>query len=330
MGAEARCLINGKKTPAPALPPALYVVRSRSRAGRVVDLDDGAGTSTPSLRTPVTVPFLWEDAPGRPKQHGDTVPGAPTSTAKVVVPADGDADRGDQDQDGDGDATARPLPLKLPPRLQVPSSAAEHSLSPKTVLQGPYGCTRRPPRTALGRSGSVASFRRTPSAGAGFFSRRKAAAATWIDRKSGRERHNADASCSSPSASSSSSSSSSVSFFGDDRGHGTHRLPADQEEEEEEEEGAKASVRITRFTRNRSLPSMTTSHLWRTLELSVCPNSCLVPRRKKIILRVLNNCMDSKHPQKRQADCSVELDEDRQGTRTMAHRRLKRQRNCKL
>ncbi|TVU34079.1 hypothetical protein EJB05_15905, partial [Eragrostis curvula] len=293
MGAEARCLINGKKTPAPALPPALYVVRSPSRAGRVVDLDDGAGTSTPSLRTPVTVPFLWEDAPGRPKQHGDTVPGAPTSTAKVVVPADGDADRGDQDQDGDGDgdATARPLPLKLPPRLQVPSSAAEHSLSPKTVLQGPYGCTRRPPRTALGRSGSVASFRRTPSAGAGFFSRRKAAAATWIDRKSGRDRHNADASCSSPSASSS-SSSSSVSFFGDDRGHGTHRLPADQEEEEE---GAKASVRITRFTRNRSLPSMTTSHLWASIR------------------------------QKRQADCSVELEEDRQGTRTMAHRRLKRQ-----
>jgi hypothetical protein len=47
---------------------ALPLIRVRSRATAAPRGNDAAGAaSTPSLGTPVTVPFLWEDAPGRPK-----------------------------------------------------------------------------------------------------------------------------------------------------------------------------------------------------------------------------------------------------------------------
>ncbi|KAK3164537.1 hypothetical protein QOZ80_1AG0020650 [Eleusine coracana subsp. coracana] len=224
-------------------PAALPLVRVRSRATRV---DDGA--STPSLGTPVTVPFHWEDAPGRPKPHRSSI----LATARGTDAAG---------TDGKGDANPRLKPLKLPPRLQVPSSTAadHHSLSPKTVLQGPYGCTGGSARRR------VASFQRTPSAGSRlFFSRRKTA-----NKKGG---HDHDASYASPSptsASSSSSTSSSAFFFGDESG--PRRLPGDgRADPMEEDEGATGSViRITRFTRNRSLPSMTSSHLWASIRKSV-------------------------------------------------------------
>ncbi|XP_062213069.1 uncharacterized protein LOC133913808 isoform X2 [Phragmites australis] len=255
--------------------PALFLVRARSRASRVVDMDDDAAVwwpATPPLRPPVAVPFLWEVVPGKPKPQTHTAHGAPPAAAERHVHEDGGA-AATGGGDHDGDAEARPVPLKLPPRLQVTTTAADNSLSPKTVLQGPYGCTggaKRPPRT-LKRSGSVATFRRS-----GFFSRRKATAAMWTNRKGGHENDAAapDASCCSPAASSASSpsSSSSVSCFGDDHGHGGHERPADgrvESVDSEEDVGAKASVRITRFRRNRSLPSMTTSHLWASIRKSV-------------------------------------------------------------
>uniref|UniRef100_A0A0A9A4H3 Uncharacterized protein n=1 Tax=Arundo donax TaxID=35708 RepID=A0A0A9A4H3_ARUDO len=99
----------------------------------------------------------------------------------------------------------------------------------------------------------------------------KATTDPWINRKGGHEHDAAasDASCSSPAPSSASSSSSSVSYFGDDHGHGAQRRPADGRADCEGDEGGKGSVRITRFRRNKSLPSMTTSHLWASIRKSV-------------------------------------------------------------
>jgi hypothetical protein len=224
----------GAEEPGRSGDKALPLIRMRSRAAATTRDSAAAGAaSTPSLGTPVTVPFLWEDAPGRPKH----LPPPTDSANGTPVAASTDGGEGDN-------ARPRLMPLKLPPRLQVP---ADHSLSPKTVLQAPYGCTggsaRRPPRMALRR---VASLRWTPSAGGGFFSRRKTDSPDRDARAPG------DASCT-PSPSSSSSSSSV--FFTDD----SRRRPADPEEADGAKEG---SVRITRFRRNRSLPSMTTSHLW--------------------------------------------------------------------
>ncbi|RLM93005.1 translation initiation factor IF-2-like [Panicum miliaceum] len=295
-----------KKPPPPPslpLPPAQSLGRARSRASRVADLGDtgvaawpSGPPDTPPRRSPVTVPFLWEEAPGKPKaspQPSDGGTGAPAAPAGPVVPSDVGAatstttttpatGAGDRDNGG-GDAKApRPAPLKLPPRLQRVASAKQRdgSLSPRTVLHGPhyYGCTgggRRPPRrTASG----FAAFRRTPSAGVGLFSRSKttssaAAAGTKRNKGGGGGGHDhlstaaPDAPWGSPAASSASSSSSSslsASCFGDDHGHGGHRRAADGREDgsSEEDECAGGSVRITRFRRNRSLPTMTTSHLW--------------------------------------------------------------------
>ncbi|RLN23963.1 translation initiation factor IF-2-like [Panicum miliaceum] len=288
--------------PSLPLPPALFLVRARSRASRVADLGDTGAAAwpsgppdTPPRRSPVTVPFLWEEAPGKPKappqQPSDGGTGAPAAPAGPVVPSDVGAatsttttttttaatGAGDNDNGGGDAKEARPAPLKLPPRLQRVASAKQRdgSLSPRTVLHGPhyYGCAgggRRPPRrTASG----FAAFRRMPSAGVGLFSRSKttAPAAGTKRNKGGGGGHDhlsaaaPDAPWCSPAASSASTSSSSslsASCFGDDPGH---RRPADGHEDgsSEEDECAGGSVRITRFTRNRSLPTMTTSsHLW--------------------------------------------------------------------
>ncbi|XP_043694368.1 uncharacterized protein At4g00950-like [Telopea speciosissima] len=91
------------------------------------------GMLTPPLRPPASVPFLWEEAPGKP---------LPTSTATSF-------------------AVARCL--ELPPRLQLTESSifnnkifssSNRTLSPTTVLDGPY--------VAHGRSSSFtsSSFRR--------------------------------------------------------------------------------------------------------------------------------------------------------------------------
>ncbi|KAL6884621.1 hypothetical protein ACP4OV_010557 [Aristida adscensionis] len=258
MGAEATAAARRSKNQLPPLPlpPVLrLVVPARSRpTTKVADRDGDAAAATPPRRPPVTVPFLWEDAPGKPKPHGDTA----AAGAGFLVHAAGTrtTDDGVHQEEGDNaEAEPRPVPLKLPPRLlRVMSYAAEHPVSTKAVLHGPYAGATRPPR-ALRRAGTVASFQKAPKAGGRLFSWGKASAV----RLGGGHDH-LDASCSSPAASSaSSSSSSSVSCFGDERGRRASRRPA---EDSEEDEGAMVSVRITRFARTRSLPSMTKSHFW--------------------------------------------------------------------
>ncbi|CAO2170309.1 unnamed protein product [Urochloa humidicola] len=283
--APALGTVSNKKPPLP-LPPALFLVRARSRACRVADLDDGAAAAawssssgppdTPPRRSPVTVPFLWEEAPGKPKA-GSPAPAAavpPNAAAAAAdattTPAGGDA------------APPAPAPLKLPPRLQHVASARqqsqrERSVSPKpAALHGPYfyyyscaGGGKRPPpprRTASG----FAAFRRAPSFGAGIFSR-----SSKQNKGGGAVAQPTDAPWCSPAASSASSTSSSSSLsascFGDDNGHGGHRRPVAGREDgsSEEDECARATVRITRFRRNRSFPSMTTSHLWESIRKSV-------------------------------------------------------------
>ncbi|OEL24032.1 hypothetical protein BAE44_0014950 [Dichanthelium oligosanthes] len=296
MGTTEAPATAGKKTP-----PALFLVRARSRASRVADLGDAAAAAawpgppdTPPRRSPVTVPFLWEEAPGKPKAppSGDTSP-ASAVPEDVVGAANTTPAAGARDHDDSGGGGAkevpRPMPLKLPPRLQQVPSAKQRdsSLSPKTVLHGPYyGCAgggKRPPRrTASG----FAAFRRTPSFNVGLFSRSKATAAATGSNKNkgggGHQRHLSAAApdipwCSPAASSASSSSSSSLSTttscFGDDHGHGHagHRRTGDVREDgssEEDECANKGSVRIRRLRRNRSLPSITTSHLW------VCPRLC--------------------------------------------------------
>ncbi|KAL6597820.1 hypothetical protein ACP70R_046625 [Stipagrostis hirtigluma subsp. patula] len=289
MGADATAARTKQHPPLPMpLPPALRLARARLRATtKVAGLDDDdAAPATPPLRPPVTVPFLWEEAPGKPKPRGGTAAAivTPTAAASPVAHAGGSGatdDGVDQDEGDDAEARAVP-PLKLPPRLQVQAtSAAENPASPRTVLHGPYGCAGGA-RRALRRTGSVAAFRRTPSAGGGLFSWRKASAVALGSSRGGHDSLDAgalplDASCCSPAASSA-SSSSSLSCFADDRGHGHGAVYCRPAEDSEEDDGAKGSVRITRFTRNKSLPSMTTAHVWR------------------------------KHPQERQADYTMELD----------------------
>ncbi|KAL6615121.1 hypothetical protein ACP70R_037391 [Stipagrostis hirtigluma subsp. patula] len=289
MGADATAARTKQHPPLPMpLPPALRLARARLRATtKVAGLDDDdAAPATPPLRPPVTVPFLWEEEPGKPKPHGDSdtaaaavEPMAPAAAVSAVVHAGGSGatdDGVDRDEGDDAEARAVP-PLKLPPRLQAQAmSAAEHPASPRTVLHGPYGCAGGA-RRALRRTGSVAAFRRTPSAGGGLFSWRKASAVTLGSSKGSHELDAGalplDASCCSPAASSASSlslsSSSSLSCFGDERGHGHGAVNCRPAEDSEEDDGAKGSVRITRFTRNKSLPSMTTPHVWASIRKSV-------------------------------------------------------------
>ncbi|CAL4949302.1 unnamed protein product [Urochloa decumbens] len=276
-------------------PPALFLVRARSRASRVADLDDSAAAAawsspgppdTPPRRSPVTVPFLWEDAPGKPKglREGPRVGAAVPSDAGAGVAATAAAATTPAAAAGDHAAEEAPLPapLKLPPRLQRVASARQQrqrddSLSPKAALHGHYyyyGCAggggKRPParRTASG----LAAFRRAPSFGASFFSRSGKSRVVGGGHLSGAAAP-ADAPWCSPAASSassmsSSSSSLSASCFGDDHGQGGHRRPVDGREDVSSEED-ECAVRITRFRRNRSFPSMTKSHLWASIRKSV-------------------------------------------------------------
>ncbi|KAG8051662.1 hypothetical protein GUJ93_ZPchr0001g29601 [Zizania palustris] len=244
-------------------PAALCVARS-SQTGEVRDLDATSGA--PPLRPRVGVPFLWEEAPGKPKvvrgsQDVDGSGGAPPSAGPAAAAriaasdvcaaahagaGDGGGDRGDG-----GDRACPVAPLKLPPRLQAAAAAAtaECSLSPETVLHGPY-----------------ASCRKKPGAGVTLTLWKKATAAAR-GKNHGRAHDAAalDASCRSPSSSSSSSSPSLMSYPGDDHVREAHRRQTDDHEEED----GKNTVRITRFRRNSSLPTLSTSHLWASIRRSV-------------------------------------------------------------
>ncbi|XP_020171271.1 uncharacterized protein [Aegilops tauschii subsp. strangulata] len=257
--------------------PALYHVRARSLTSKVLDLDSSpACPSPPPFRSHVTVPFLWEDAPGKPKLRAArpsalSLPSA--SPAPVLADGGPTARVAGGHEDGHG-AHARPvlLKLKLPPRLQ----AAEHPLSsPRTVLQGPYfgggGGGNKPPRP-LRRIARTASCQMNLRAGGALFAWRKGAA-TAGSKEGGHCQLYAvapDASCLSPAASSaSSSSSSSMSYFFDDHSRRQADGREDSEDGEVGDDGAKGSVRITRFRRNRSLPTMSRSHLWANIRKGV-------------------------------------------------------------
>ncbi|KAL5227525.1 hypothetical protein ABZP36_015790 [Zizania latifolia] len=247
-GAAAATVRSGKA------PAALCVAsarsRSRSQTGKVLDLDATSGA--PPLRPRVGVPFLWEEAPGKPKVvrgaqdvagSGGAPPSAgPAATARTVASDVCEAGAGDGGGDrGDGARACPVAPLKLPPRLQAAAAAAataEWSLSPETVLHGPY-----------------ASCRKKSGAGLTLTLWKKATAAAR-GKNHGRAHDAAalDASCRSPS-----SSSSSSSYLGDDHVRGAHRRQADDHEDTED---GKSTVRITRFRRNSSLPALSTSRLW--------------------------------------------------------------------
>nr|CDM86939.1 unnamed protein product [Triticum aestivum] len=256
--------------------PALYHVRARSLTSKLLDLDSSPACPSPPpfrSRSHASVPFLWEDAPGKPKLRAPRptallLPSA--SPAPVLADGGATAARVAGGHEDGAPAHARPvlLKLKLPPRLQ----AAEHPLSsPKTVLQGPYfgGGGNKPPRP-LRRIARTASCQMNLRAGGGLFVWRKGAATATASAGSKEGGHcqlyavAPDASCCSPAASSaSSSSSSSMSYFFDDHSRRQADGREDSEDGEAGADGGKGSVRITRFRRNRSLPTMSRSHLWK-------------------------------------------------------------------
>ncbi|XP_037418685.1 uncharacterized protein At4g00950-like [Triticum dicoccoides] len=266
--------------------PALYHVRARSLTSKLLDLDSSPACPSPPpfrSRSHASVPFLWEDAPGKPKLRAAR-PSAllfpSASPAPVLADGGATAARVAGGHEGGHGAHARPvlLKLKLPPRLQ----AAEHPLpSPKSVLQGPYlggGCSNKPPRP-LRRIARTASCQMNLRAGGGLFVWRKGTATATATAPAGSKEGGhcqlyavaPDASCCSPAASSasSSSSSSSMSYFVDDHSRRQADAREDSEDGEVGDDGGKGSVRITRFRRNRSLPTMSRSHLWANIRKGV-------------------------------------------------------------
>ncbi|XP_051204784.1 uncharacterized protein [Lolium perenne] len=278
MGTEKATTTTASSGKTPAL--CLYHVRARQRTSKVLGLDSPSCPSTQPLRSRITVPFLWEDAPGKPKLREAAASALlfPSAAAASPLPADGGA-TATAGCDREGVVVVRPAPLKLPPRLQAAPRGEQSFSSPKTVLQGPYvggGRGDKPPRSVR-RSGSTVSCRMMPGTGGAAFSWRKVTPASAGVKKDGHHDH--DASCSSPAASSStsssaSSSSSSMSYFFDVHSRGSgHWQQADGREVSEDgdvgDDCAKGSVRITRFRRNKSLPNVSTSHLWASIRKGV-------------------------------------------------------------
>ncbi|KAF8114538.1 hypothetical protein N665_0036s0066 [Sinapis alba] len=83
---------------------------------------DTPGLATPPVNIAGSVPFLWEEAPGKPRVSDENKP--PASKQNAV---------------GGGRGVVRCL--ELPPRMISPASANEPS--PTTVLDGPYVVPRR-------------------------------------------------------------------------------------------------------------------------------------------------------------------------------------------
>lgn len=82
---------------------------------------DTPGLATPPVNIAGSVPFLWEEAPGKPRISDENKPPASKQNAE-----------------GGGGGVVRCL--ELPPRLFFP---AENEPSPTTVLDGPYDIPRR-------------------------------------------------------------------------------------------------------------------------------------------------------------------------------------------
>ena len=81
------------------------------------------------------MPFLWEEAPGKPKEASPTLAPFPKATTPAPAPAAANAGLVPQGETGgdhqDSSGHARPLPLKLPPRLQLVSASFAKTVSPK-------------------------------------------------------------------------------------------------------------------------------------------------------------------------------------------------------
>ncbi|XP_043716063.1 uncharacterized protein At4g00950-like [Telopea speciosissima] len=73
---------------------------------------DPSGMLTPPFRPPASVPFLWEEAPGKPLLTSNSSSSSSSSSAIARC-------------------------LELPPRLQL-TEASNNTPSPTTVLDGPY------------------------------------------------------------------------------------------------------------------------------------------------------------------------------------------------
>lgn len=191
------------------------------------------GMATPPLRVRVSVPFSWEEAPGKPR--------------KEPAPSD-----------------PRPSPsrgLELPPRLvaeEMRSGSTSMSSSSTTVFDGPF---------VLGRANSCYSFsfgeERSVRAGGGAVKTKERGVWSWTRGRGRKVRGDGSWEMGfgsfrgfiSPSLSSSSQSSAD-SMVGDGA------LNA-REEEANKHDGE--VIRITRFRRTRSLTgasSQATSQLW--------------------------------------------------------------------
>lgn len=200
------------------------------------------GTATPPPRVLVSVPFMWEEAPGKPRKQ-------PTPGGHGMMP---------------GGARS----LDLPPRMvaAMVEAKSNKTLSPTTALDGPEHATRPVPL------GSCYSFSfgegRTDVTVGG---KKKGVVWFW-GRKSGRKMmrdgtwemsveglEEKDVTCSSMSSSPSR------------KKHG-----GEHEEDGNVEEGR---IRITRMRRNRSLANVSTSHIWVSLQsvVTVPCSTCLQP-----------------------------------------------------
>ncbi|XP_064958116.1 uncharacterized protein At4g00950-like [Musa acuminata AAA Group] len=183
------------------------------------------GMATPPPGLPVSVPFLWEESPGKPRKQ-------PTLGAGAI------------------------RSLDLPPRLVAAAEIKfdKTTLSPTTVLDGPERSSRAMPlgscySCSFGEGRTVVNMGGRKKEGVAWFWKRGSA------RKVTREGNSCEMSlegltekgiaCSSMPSSSSSFSSSC-------------KLGGDYENEVVEE----GKVRITRLRRNRSIASTSTSHLW--------------------------------------------------------------------
>ncbi|KAF8412103.1 hypothetical protein HHK36_000058 [Tetracentron sinense] len=110
MGSE----LESEPSPTPTL--SLFSLPSKS--------PEPTGMLTPPLRTPASVPFQWEEAPGKPRACTNTLSRPSSARSRRC--------------------------LELPPRLLLTEVKVTNMPSPTTVLDGPY----------VGRSVSYSSFSR--------------------------------------------------------------------------------------------------------------------------------------------------------------------------
>ncbi|URD95647.1 hypothetical protein MUK42_32119 [Musa troglodytarum] len=183
------------------------------------------GMVTPPPGLPVSIPFLWEEAPGKPRKQ-------PTLGAGAI------------------------RSLDLPPRLVAAAEIKfDKTLSPITVLDGPDRSSQAMPlgscySFSFGEGRTVVNMGGRKKEGVAWFWRR--GSARKVTREGDSWEMGLEGLTKKGVACSSVPSSSSSSFYS------SSKLGGDCEAEVVEE----GKVRITRLRRNRSIASASTSHLW--------------------------------------------------------------------